>query len=703
ELGITIEKALEVSSELKELYINAEDENMKRLIDLAKDVEGMPRHASTHAAGVVITRDEVSDYVPLSVNDDQPVTQYTMNTLEELGLLKMDFLGLRTLTVIADCERDIQRTSPDFRLDDIPYDDPKTFKMLSDGRTSGVFQFESGGMRKVLMDLKPVNVEDLIAVISLYRPGPMGSIPTYIENRHHPDKIRYKHPLLKPILDVTNGCIVYQEQVMQIFRELAGFSYGQADLVRRAMSKKKHKVMEEEGVRFIYGSAEEGRECDGCVKRGIPERIAKDIYDEMSSFASYAFNKSHAASYAIVAYRTAYLKCHYPCEFISALLTSVLDSTDKVIEYINECQNIGIEVLPPEVNISSHGFTSDNGKIRFGLLAIKNVGRSLIASIKSEQKSGGDFTSFYEFCERMYSSELNKRALENLIKCGAFDTLGATRRAMVESIDRVLKDIDDDKRSNIDGQLTLFDSLGAEKKSRRVEIKQTEEYEMQELLRFEKELTGLYITSHPLKAYAEMCKQIATNKIRDYIGEDGLGSDNESVKLVVTVSSVRTKLTRNNTTMAFVNIEDTSGSMEMIVFPNKFTEYAGELKENEIVVVEGRLSVKDDEAIKLVLNKITPISKYTVNTSALTDEDIERAISACKAKTLYLRIPNKEDPRYKRLLGVLSIFSGSMPVMIYFTDAKETVKTPSKYWVEYSDALRKELFALLDEDNVVFK
>ncbi len=703
ELGITLAKALEVSSELKELYDNAAEENVKRLIDLALDVEGMPRHASTHAAGVVITRDEVSDYVPLSVNDDQPVTQYTMVTLEELGLLKMDFLGLRTLTVIADCEKDIQRTKPDFKLSEIPYDDDKTFKMLSEGKTEGVFQFESGGMRKVLMDLKPVNVEDLIAVISLYRPGPMASIPTYIENRHHPEKKRYKHPLLKPILDVTNGCIVYQEQVMQIFRELAGFSYGQADLVRRAMSKKKHKVMEEEGVRFIYGSTEKGRECDGCVKRGIPEAVAKDIYEEMSSFASYAFNKSHAASYAIVAYRTAYLKCHYPCEFMSALLTSVLDSTDKVIEYINECQNIGIEVLPPDINISSHGFTSDNGRIRFGLLAIKNVGRSLIASIKNEQKKDGDFTSFYEFCERMYSSELNKRALENLIKCGAFDTLGVTRRGMVESVDIILKDIDEDKRSNIEGQLTFFDNVSSDKKARHFEPKETEEFEMQELLRFEKELTGLYITSHPLKAYAEMCKQIATKKIRDYIGEEGGGSDNELVKLVVTVSSVRTKLTRNNTTMAFVNIEDTSGSMEMIVFPNKFAEYAGELKENEIVVVEGRLSVKEDEAIKLVLNKITPISKYTVNTSELTDEDIERAISACKAKSLYLRIPNKEDPKYKRLLALLSIFNGSMPVMIYFTDTKETVKTPSKYWVEYSDALRKELFKLLDEENVVFK
>lgn len=701
ELGITISKALERSSELKELYDS--DEKIKRLIDLSIDVEGMPRHASTHAAGVVITRDEVSDYVPLSVNDEQPVTQYTMTTLEELGLLKMDFLGLRTLTVIADSEKMIKEKNPSFSIATIPFNDEETFKMLAAGNTCGVFQFESSGMRQVLMGLKPINVEDLIAVISLYRPGPMDSIPMYIENRHHPEKIRYKHPLLKPILDVTNGCIVYQEQVMQIFRELAGFSYGQADLVRRAMSKKKHAVMEQEGKRFIYGSDEKGRECDGCLKRGIPENVAKEIYAEMSSFASYAFNKSHAASYAIVAYETAYLKCHYPTEFMAALLTSVLDNTDRVIEYMGECQNIGIEVLPPDINISTHGFAVDKNKIRFGLLAIKSVGRSLITSIISERRSGGKFTSFYDFCERMYASELNKRALENLVKCGAFDSFKVTRRSMVDGIEPIMKDIDDYKRRNISGQITFFDSMQSETKTSHATLENVEEYGTQELLRYEKELTGLYLSSHPLKEYAEMCKRIATKTIRDYIGENGTGFDNESVKLVVTISTVRTKITKNNTTMAFVNIEDTSGSMEMVVFPNKLTEYFGELKENEIVVVEGRLSAKEDEAIKLVLNRITPISKYTDNPNSLTDEDIERAINACKVKSLYLRIPRKDDPRVERALAILNIFEGDIPVMIFYADTKETIKTPNKYWVEYSDALRKELFNLLGEENVVFK
>ncbi|MEG2525340.1 MAG: DNA polymerase III subunit alpha, partial [Oscillospiraceae bacterium] len=566
EIGITIEKALERSADFKAVYDS--DPQAKRLIDLSMKVEGMPRHASTHAAGVVITRDKVSDYVPLQKNDEQTVTQYPMTTLEELGLLKMDFLGLRTLTVISDCEREIRKTSPEFSIEAIADDDAETYKMLADGRTSGVFQYESGGMRQVLIGLRPYNLEDLIAVISLYRPGPMDSIPIYIENRHHPEKIKYAHPSLEPILGVTNGCIVYQEQVMQIFRELAGFSYGQADLVRRAMSKKKHDVMEQEGKIFIYGSSEPGKECDGCLKRGIPERVAKEIYGDMAAFASYAFNKSHAAAYAVVSYRTAYLKCHYPVEYMAALLTSVLDNTDKVIEYISECRSIGIEVLPPDVNVSGLGFTVDKDSIRFGLLAIKSVGRNLIGSILRERESGGAFRSFLGFCERMRTFDLNKRALESLIKCGSFDSFGVNRRSMVMGMDGVLKDLDDDSRRNVVGQISLFGAVGEEDDgAKEAVLPAVEEYDKQERLRFEKELTGLYLSSHPLLEYDEFRKKHNLNEIKNYLSEDSPAADGTLASLLVAVSSVRIKITKSNETMAFVTIEDMSGMAEMIVFP----------------------------------------------------------------------------------------------------------------------------------------
>jgi len=430
ELGITIEKAFK-SADFRALYEN--DENVRRLIDLSRKVEGMPRHASTHAAGVVITRDTVESYVPLARNDESIVTQFTMTTLEELGLLKIDFLGLRTLTVIDYAKRSIKEHVPDFSEDAIDYEDEEVFAMLSSGRTEGVFQFESAGMRSVLMGLKPQRIEDLIAVISLYRPGPMDSIPTYIANRHDPSKIRYKTPMLEGILKVTYGCMIYQEQVMEIFRTLAGYSYGRADIVRRAMSKKKHDVMERERHNFIYGLVNEDGtvECEGAVKRGVDEKTANDIFNDMSSFASYAFNKSHAAAYAFVAYKTAWLKCHYPCEFMASLISSVLDDTPKVAEYIAECSRLGIEVVPPHVNVSSERFTARDGKIYFGLLAVKNVGAGFIREIERERKTGGEFTSFYSFCKRMQDKEFNKRAVESLIKCGALDGLGANRRQML--------------------------------------------------------------------------------------------------------------------------------------------------------------------------------------------------------------------------------------------------------------------------------
>ncbi|MEG1269079.1 MAG: DNA polymerase III subunit alpha [Oscillospiraceae bacterium] len=699
ELGMTIDKALVRSKELSDLYNS--DENIKRLIDLSLKVEGMPRHASTHAAGVVITRDEVSDYVPLSKNDEQTVTQYTMTVLEELGLLKMDFLGLRTLTVISDCEKSIRLSESSFAVEDISLDDEETFKMLSNGNTVGVFQFESGGMKQVLMGLRPINVEDLIAVISLYRPGPMDSIPTYIENRHHPEKIKYKHPLLKPILDVTNGCIVYQEQVMQIFRELAGFSYGQADLVRRAMSKKKHDVMEQEGEKFIYGSTEKGKECEGCLKKGVPESVAKDIYAEMANFASYAFNKSHAAAYAIVAYQTAYLKCHYPTEFMAALLTSVLDNTDKVIEYISECRNEGIEVLPPDINVSLHGFTVDKKSIRFGLLAVKSVGKNLITSIIRERTDSGNFNSFLDFCERMHSTELNKRALENLIKCGAFDNFGNSRRSMVMGIDSVLKDIDDVDKNNVSGQYDLF-SRPEDDKKREAILPKVEEYDSRELLRYEKELTGMYLSSHPLLEYEKNRPNITASLIREFLQEDALKYDNKFVKLLVTISSVRVKITKNNQTMAFVNIEDMTGAMEMMVFPKILEEYAKVLKENSIVVVSGRISVKEDDAIKLICDNVITIDDYLKDSGRYENRDSQQQ-NACKAKRLYIKFSDERDPKIERAFALLRIFEGATQVRIFYADTKTTLLAPRHLWSDAGATVISELKALLGDENVMLK
>ena len=445
ELDITIDKALRKNSELKKMYDS--DPKIKELVDLAKAVEGMPRHASKHAAGVVITDKPVSEYVPLAKNDDSVVTQYTMTTIEELGLLKMDFLGLRTLTVIDDCVKAVREREPSFSIKNIPLDDEKTYDLFRNGDTYGVFQCESAGLRRVLSRLKPNNLEDIIAVISLYRPGPMDSIDTYIENRHNPERVKYKTEMLRPILEVTNGCMVYQEQVMEIFRSLAGYSLGRADIVRRAMSKKKHDVMEKERATFI----------EGCGKNGISKETANSIFDDMTSFASYAFNKSHSAAYALVAYQTAYLKCHYPAEFMAALMTSVIDWTDKVTMYISECNRMGIEVLRPDVNFSQAQFTTDFGKIRFGLLAVKNLGRNFIDAIYKERCLNGKYTSLYDFVKRVYSKDFNKRAVESLIKCGALDSFSLNRREMMLNLGSVISSVEATKRRNIDGQIGLFD------------------------------------------------------------------------------------------------------------------------------------------------------------------------------------------------------------------------------------------------------
>ena len=699
DLKMTLKKALEVSPDLKTLY--DADNQVHDLIDTSLKVEGMPRHASTHAAGVVITRDPATEYVPLSTNDGLPVTQFNMVEIERLGLLKMDFLGLRTLTVIHDTELAVRRKDPDFRIANLDYDDPDTYAMLAKGETEGIFQLESTGMTQVLVGMRPKNLEDIIALISLYRPGPMDSIPTYLRNRHEPDKISYKTPQLAHILDVTNGCIVYQEQVMQIFRELAGFSFGQADNVRRAMSKKKHAVMEAEREHFVHGCTEPGHECPGCVANGISEKVANEIYDEMSSFASYAFNKSHAACYAYVAFQTAYLKCHYPSEFMAALLTSVLDNTDKVIEYSGECARLGIKVLPPDVNISNGGFTADNGKIRFGLNAVKNVGRNLIERVVEERKEK-PYSGLYDFCKRMHGTELNRRAVECLIKAGAFDSMGVNRHSLVEAVDGIIKSVESDSRRNLEGQLDLFSVMSGESQTADTdsyEIKPFPEYSHTELLQQEKEVSGLYLSGHPLDAYREQSARFASNSIKELTGEDAHKLDGNHVRIVCTIVKNRMMTTKSNTMMAFTSVEDLTGTMEVIVFPRVLDTFRDALKENAVVVIEGRLSVREDEPSKLMAESISPIEGYDPKRPQANRPNLMRDA----AQRLYVRLPSRSCPEYAKVINLLEIFDGDMPVIFYLEDVKQKLAAPRRLYASGHPLLFQELKRLLGERNVATK
>ena len=624
-----------------------------------------------------------------------------MTEIEELGLLKMDFLGLRTLTVIRDAEAAIQKKDPSFSIQKLDYDDAVTYKMLGQGETEGVFQLESSGMKQVLVGLQPQNLEDVIALISLYRPGPMDSIPTYLRNRHEPDKISYKTPQLAHILDVTNGCIVYQEQVMQIFRELAGFSFGQADNVRRAMSKKKHAVMEAEREHFVHGCTEPGHECPGCVANGISEEVANEIYDEMSSFASYAFNKSHAACYAYVAFQTAYLKCHYPSEFMAALLTSVLDNTDKVIEYSGECARLGIKVLPPDVNISNGGFTADNGKIRFGLNAVKNVGRNLIERVVEERKEK-PYSSLYDFCKRMHGTELNRRAVECLIKAGAFDSMGVNRHSLVEAVDGIIKSVESDSRRNLEGQLDLFSVMSGESQTADTdsyEIKPFPEYSHTELLQQEKEVSGLYLSGHPLDAYREQSARFASNSIKELTGEDAHKLDGNHVRIVCTIVKNRMMTTKSNTMMAFTSVEDLTGTMEVIVFPRVLDTFRDALKENAVVVIEGRLSVREDEPSKLMAESISPIEGYDPKRPQANRPNLMRDA----AQRLYVRLPSRSCPEYAKVINLLEIFDGDMPVIFYLEDVKQKLAAPRRLYASGHPLLLQELKRLLGERNVATK
>ena len=703
ELKMTLRKALEVSPDLKALY--DADSQVHELIDTSLKVEGMPRHASTHAAGVVITREPATEYVPLSTNDGLPVTQFNMVEIERLGLLKMDFLGLRTLTVIHDTEMAVRRTKdPDFRVANIDYDDPATYEMLTRGETEGIFQLESTGMTQVLMSMRPKNLEDVIALISLYRPGPMDSIPTYLRNRKDPSKVVYQTPQMAHIVDVTNGVVIYQEQVMQICRELAGFSFGQADNVRRAMSKKKLKVMEAEREHFVHGCTEPGKECAGCVKNGIPESVANQIYDDMISFASYAFNKSHAACYAYVAFQTAYLKCHYPHEFMAALLTSVLDNTAKVIEYTSECQRIGIKVLPPDINVSRGGFTVDGESIRFGLNAVKSVGRNLIDAVVKDRKNR-PYRGLYDFCKRLHGNELNRRALENLVKAGAFDALEPTRRGMIDSAEGVLKSVETDARQNLEGQMDLFGMMGGEEEQATTDYKipNAPEYPASELLKMEKEVSGLYLSGHPLDAYRPQIRQISTCTIADLQGEEARRFDNQNVTILCTVVKNKIMTTKSNTLMAFTTVEDLTGTMELLIFPRVLAECRAALQENAVVVANGRVSVKEEEAARLIVEGVQPIESYDPSKSFGKNrvEKVRRETSGGEATGYFLTVPSRQCPEMHRVENLLcNIFDGGT-VKVYFCFADTGQKALARHMAVKDDPLlRAELERILGKKHV---
>lgn len=707
ELHITLKRALVMNPDLRIIY--EENPDVKTLIDTAIKLEGMPRHTSTHAAGVVITREAATEYVPLSVNDGVPVTQFNMVEIERLGLLKFDFLGLRTLTVISDAEKAIRKTVPDFSIKTIDYDDKETYQMLSEGNTCGVFQLESSGMRQVLVDLKPENLEDVIALISLYRPGPMDSIPDYIENRKHPDEIKYDTPQLAGILDITYGCIVYQEQVMQICRELAGFSFGQADNVRRAMSKKKLKVMQAEREHFVYGCTEPGRECNGCVKNGISEEIANKIYDKMISFAAYAFNKAHAACYAYIAFQTAFLKCHYPKEFMAALMTSVKDNTDKVIEYSDECKRIGIQVSAPSINSSISGFSYDktSDSIRYGLSAVKNVSADVIAEVLQEREKG-KFKSLYDFCNRMHRYSINRRATENLVKAGAFDNLGATRKAMLNDLTKIIHSVAKDKKKNVEGQISMFGLDSDENNTNDYEFPSVPEYSMRELLSMEKEVSGLYLSGYPLDEYENLIQQYATCKIGEVqskIKVPGASMKVTLVGIIVKEKVVYAKATQNR--MAFATLEDRTGKIEMIVFSKNFDKYKGLIREGAIIVVEGRITQKSsDDEPKLVPDTITDILAYIPKKkdgfSPYVSPPVKESpvASSSKYDGLWLFLNSTDKKQLTNVEFMLAnIYSGSMPVFVRYKDTKETLRL-MKVSARPHPLMVAELKRILGDENV---
>ena len=702
-LHITLEDALRLSKPLSDLYEN--DDQVRKLIDTAKSLEGMPRNSSTHAAGVVITKRPVYEYVPLAKNDDTVVCQYTMVTLEELGLLKMDFLGLRNLTVLDDAVKMVQEHQPDFRLEDIPEDDPATFEMIAQGQTSGVFQMESTGMTGVCVGLKPQNIEDITAIIALYRPGPMDSIPRFIACKHDPKLIKYRHPSLEPILSITYGCIVYQEQVIQIFQQLGGYSLGQADMVRRAISKKKASQIQKEKDAFIHGDAERG--ISGCVANGIPETTAEAIYQEIYDFANYAFNKAHAVSYAVVAYQTAWFKCHYPREYMAALLTSVLDNSDKVAGYINECKDCGIALLPPDINASEDRFTVEEGGIRFGLVAIKNIGRGFIRAVMRERENG-PFTSLHDFCTRMTGSDMNKRAVENLIRSGAFDSLGARRSQLTRVFESVMDSVAAQQRQNLEGQLDFF-SMASGNDSGAASVKEVDlpdipEYTAQELMTMEKETTGLYLSGHPMDQYRETVRRLRAPTIasilEDFSQEGGPTrfADGQRITIAGVVTSSKTKTTKNNSLMAYVVVEDETSSIELLCFARVLDTCGAYLKENQAVVVKGRLSVRDEKAPQIMCDSAYPLSTAE-DGSPSAPANHQKEDPELKGKTLFLKFPSIDHPSVRHMKLVFNMFPGATQVKLVMADTRKVFGTQ----VLLHRALVAEAKETLGEENVVIR
>ncbi|MBO7252118.1 MAG: DNA polymerase III subunit alpha, partial [Oscillospiraceae bacterium] len=613
-------------------------------------------------------------------------------------LLKMDFLGLRNLTVIRDAEEQIRKYQPDFNIDKVPDDDPETFAMLAEGKTQGVFQLESAGITGVCVNMKPTSIEDMTAIVALYRPGPMDSIPTFIANKQDPRKIRYKTPLLEPILKVTYGCIVYQEQVIEIFRSLGGYTMGQADNIRRAISKKKMKVIEAERKVFVYGDPEQG--ITGCIGHGVPEAVAQSIYDEIVDFANYAFNKAHAVCYAVVSYQTAYLKCHYPRQYMAALMTSVLDSSVKICGYIAECRDMGIAVLPPDLNHSLDHFTVEGDSIRFGLGAVKNVGRGLIRAMARKRQEGGPFRTLEDFIERMGEGELNKRAMENFIKCGAADCFGCHRSELLAAYDIMMDTIGSTRKKNLEGQMGLFSMLEEEDAALRLPMPHLPELEKEKLLAYEKETTGIYISGHPMDDYRQMLKGRKVVPMGKLLDEEEHYQDDQIVSVAGIVQSVKMKSTRNNSYMAYVTVEDDTAAIEMLAFAKVLDQYGSHLQENTPVVITGRISLRDDKDPQIIINRAQPISDF----ARMERQEDAAAVFAPRepkpvAGKLYLKLPGREDPALRKVQAIINMFPGETPAVIYFADTGKRMGAAC----EIRENMLKELKNLLGEGNVVVK
>ena len=685
ELNITIDKALQMNPDMRKLYET--DEQVKELIDMSRRLEGLPRHTSMHAAGVVICSRPAEDLVPLSRGADGSITtQFTMTTIEELGLLKMDFLGLRTLTVLRDAVKFVkQSTGKEINLDQIDFDDKKVLASIGTGKTDGVFQLESAGMKNFMKELKPQNLEDIIAGISLYRPGPMDFIPKYIKGKSNFGTVTYLCPQLEPILSPTYGCIVYQEQVMQIVRDLGGYTLGRSDLVRRAMSKKKQAVMEKERANFVYGNPEEG--VPGCVANGIPENVASKIYDEMMDFAKYAFNKSHAACYAVVSYQTAYLKYYYPVEFMAALMTSVIDNPGKVAEYIMVCRSMGITILPPDINQGESGFSVNGNSIRYALTAIKSVGRPVIDAVVNERKERGAYTNLQDFITRMADKDINKKAIENFIKAGALDSLGGTRKQFMSAYVQIMDHIVHDRKNNMAGQISLFDIVDeSEKSSYDVRLPDVGEYSKDMILAFEKEVLGIYVSGHPLEEFEDLWRRGITNTTADFVLEEESGEtrvrDNASCTIGGIISNKKIKYTKNDKIMAFLQIEDLVGTVEVIVFPRDYEKNSMKLLEDNKVFIKGHVSLEEDRDGKVICEGITAFDEIP--------------------KKLWIKFPTMEayQASSNELLQTLQTSDGHDSVVIYIEEAKAMKKLPPSCSVQAGEELKAQLCAKYGEDNI---